>query len=314
MALRCQQSLHTAPSLLSDQLQIGDRLSQNCAGPLTTSRPYLPRPPARPIAHQRLLEEQEARVAQLEAANTSAAERIAAHEATIERTQQEQQAAVAALSDRVKHLLQQGRALLRQGATPSPERDGGRGIGGGGSRPGSTAGEPPVLDPSVEEFMEATSGCLQLHERRLDDLAAAVPAVQAAVREREQLASLQRQISALETMLAVMTGARPGAAGALMPPPRPVPQLSCGPLSALPALQQAIASLGTEFDRMRAAMVAEVGRIRADAEADRADRAEARARAAATAEAAMRREAELRTEMAEREERLLQIRCGVGPL
>jgi hypothetical protein len=115
----------------------------------------------------RLLEEQEARVAQLEAANAAAAERIAHHEASVERHQQEQQASVAALSDSVKSLLQQGRALLRQGSTPSPERSTG---GRPGSAAASDAGGSVGLDPSIEEFMEATSGCLQLHERRIDDL------------------------------------------------------------------------------------------------------------------------------------------------
>jgi hypothetical protein len=115
----------------------------------------------------RLLEEQEARVAQLEAANAAAAERIAHHEAAVERNQQEQQAAVGALSDSVKALLQQGRALLRHGSAPSPERSAG---GRPGSAAPSEAGGSTGLDPSMEEFMEATSGCLQLHEKRLDEL------------------------------------------------------------------------------------------------------------------------------------------------
>jgi hypothetical protein len=73
-------------------------------------------------------------------------------------------------------------------------------------------------------------------------------------------------------------------------------------------LQQQIAALGTEFDRMRAAMAAEVARIRADAEADRADRADQREHSATAADEAVRRELELRQEMLEREERLVQIR------
>jgi hypothetical protein len=88
--------------------------------------------------------------------------------------------------------------------------------------------------------------------------------------------------------------------------------MKCGPLSALPQLQQQVIALASEFDRMRGAMAAEVGRIRADAEADRADRVDERERAAAAAEAAGRREAALRHEMAVREERILQIRCAHG--
>lgn len=86
--------------------------------------------------------------------------------------------------------------------------------------------------------------------------------------------------------------------------------MKCGPLSALPQLQAQVVALASEFDAMRAAMAAEVGRIRADAEADRADRADERERAAAAADAAARREAALRAEIAAREERILQIRCG----
>jgi hypothetical protein len=86
--------------------------------------------------------------------------------------------------------------------------------------------------------------------------------------------------------------------------------MKCGPLSALPHLQQQVVALATEFDRMRAAMAAEVGRLRADTEADRADRADERERAAEAMEAAVRREAELRREMAAREERLAQLRCA----
>jgi len=102
---------------------------------------------------------------------------------------------------------------------------------------------------------------------------------------------------------------RPGAPGGVpVPPPRQIPPMKCGPLSALPQLQHQIAALGTEFDRMRAAMAAEVARIRADADADRADRADQREVAAAAAEAVAKREADLSQEMAEREERLAQIR------
>jgi hypothetical protein len=88
--------------------------------------------------------------------------------------------------------------------------------------------------------------------------------------------------------------------------------MKCGPLSALPQLQQQIAALGTEFDRMRAAMAAEVARVRADADADRADRADQREAATVEADAAARREEQLRQEMAEREERLVQIKWVGG--
>jgi hypothetical protein len=120
----------------------------------------------------RLLEEQDARVAQLEAANSAAADRIAQHEAAVDRSQQEQASSVAALSDSVKQLLTQGRALLRQGTTPSPDRTGRPASAPVGDRAGGAGagGGAGALDPSVEEFMEATSGCLQLHEKRLDDL------------------------------------------------------------------------------------------------------------------------------------------------
>lgn len=108
-------------------------------------------------------------MAELEAANTAAAARLAQQEAALERSQREQEAAVSSLSDSVRQLLQQGRTLLHGQQRGAPA----------GGNAGETAAAPAgagagareaLLDSSVEEFMEATSGCLQLHERRLDEI------------------------------------------------------------------------------------------------------------------------------------------------
>lgn len=212
----------------------------------------------------RLLEEQEARIDELEAANAAASARLADQHTSLVAGQQQQQAQATALSDSVRALLAQGEALMRFNA----RRRGSAADAEGDEARGQEGDDPLPLDPAVEEFMEATSGCLQLHEKRLDDLQvrarcvrwamlgcgvrccsrdggaygqaaaphgvqgaasicshlcrhatsrlatdllhtqAAVPMMRAAAKERAQVAELQRQVSSLETMLAVLTGGR----------------------------------------------------------------------------------------------------------
>jgi len=107
-----------------------------------------------PSRSRRRMEAQRERLARLEAANTATVEDVVAHQCAANARLQHQSEAVDALRGNVTEIITHSEELQRQRAAPK-----------GGDKAGSK-GLPNVLD----EFMEATSGCLQLHERRMDEL------------------------------------------------------------------------------------------------------------------------------------------------
>lgn len=84
----------------------------------------------------------------------------------------------------------------------------------------------------------------------------------------------------------------------------PSPVAPPGPLL---RLQQQLTVLRAEFDRMQIAVAAEVGQVRASAEASVFEGSEARRREAEVADRLRQREEELWRAMGDQEERLLQL-------